>query len=70
MHVKDEIKNADGKYESTLLGKGVMPLKEILKAARKTGGTSQFIIEQEEYQGLDPLDCSKIDLKVMSKWGY
>jgi len=70
MHVKDEIKNADGKYESTLLGKGVMPLKEILKAARKTGGTSQFIIEQEEYQGLDPLDCSKINLKVMSKWGY
>lgn len=70
MHVKDQIKKPDGKFENTLLGKGILPLKDILKAARKIGGTSQFIIEQEEYQGLDPIACSKIDLQVMVKWGF
>jgi sugar phosphate isomerase/epimerase len=71
MHVKDVFKPAGSeKFENTLLGKGVIPLKEILKTARKIGGTSQFIIEQEEYQGMDPLACSKLDLKVMNGWGY
>jgi len=70
MHVKDQIKKPDGKYENTVLGKGILPLKDILKAARKTGGTSQFIIEQEEYQGGDPIACSKLDLQAMNKWGY
>jgi sugar phosphate isomerase/epimerase len=74
MHVKDEIKsdtkgNMDG-YDSTILGQGVMHTKEIVKAARKIGGTSQFIIEQESYQGKDPIDCVKIDLQMMKKWGF
>jgi sugar phosphate isomerase/epimerase len=69
LHVKDQIKNEGGKYENTVLGKGILPLKEILKQARKTG-TSQFVIEQEEYQGVDPLVCAGLDLKVMTKWGY
>jgi sugar phosphate isomerase/epimerase len=74
MHVKDEIKSNSGEgmdgYDSTILGQGIMPVKEILKAARATGGTSQFTIEQESYQGKDPFDCVKIDLQVMKKWGY
>ncbi len=70
MHVKDQVKKPGGKYENTLLGKGILPLKDILKAARKVGGTSQFIIEQEEYQGMDPIACSKLDLQAMNKWGY
>jgi sugar phosphate isomerase/epimerase len=70
MHVKDQLKKPDGKYENTILGKGVLPLREILKAAGKTGGTTQYIIEQEEYQGLDPLICAKADLDQMYKWGY
>jgi sugar phosphate isomerase/epimerase len=70
MHVKDVIKKDDGKYENTLLGKGIIPLKDVLKEARKTGGTTQFIIEQEEYQGMDPIVCSKLDMKVMNKRGY
>jgi sugar phosphate isomerase/epimerase len=69
LHVKDVIKKSDGKYENTLLGKGALPLKEILKTARKTG-TSQFIIEQEDYQGMDPITCTKLDLKTMADWGY
>jgi sugar phosphate isomerase/epimerase len=74
MHVKDEVKSADKSegtgYESTILGRGVLPVKEVLKAAKKTGGTVYLIIEQESYQGLDPLDCVKIDLQTMKKWGY
>ncbi|MBK0380998.1 TIM barrel protein [Mucilaginibacter segetis] len=75
MHVKDEIKSKERGdlgtgYESTILGKGVLPLKEILKASKKKAGTSHLIIEQESYQGLDPADCVKIDLQTMKKWGY
>jgi sugar phosphate isomerase/epimerase len=74
MHVKNEIKAEDGQgmdgYDSTILDKGVMPVHEIVNAARKTGGTSQFIIEQESYQGLTPLACVKIDLQIMKRWGY
>lgn len=69
MHVKDVIKKSDGKFENTLLGKGLLPLKETLKTARKTG-TSQFIIEQEDYQGMEPIASTAIDLKVMQGWGY
>jgi lipoate-protein ligase A len=47
-----------------------MPVKDIVKAGKKIGGTSQFIIEQESYQGMDPLECVKIDLQTMKKWGY
>jgi sugar phosphate isomerase/epimerase len=70
MHVKDQFRKPDGKYENTLLGKGILPLKDILKTARKIGGTSQFIIEQEDYQGIDPIVCSKDDLHTMNHWGY
>ena len=74
MHVKDEIKSTTGGgmdgYDSTILGQGVMPVKEIVKLARKIGGTSQFIIEQESYQGKDPVECVIIDLQTMKKWGY
>jgi len=75
MHVKDEIK-ATGKgemgdnYESTVLGKGIMPVKEIVDVFRKKGGTTEFIIEQESYQGKSPLDCAKEDLAVMKSWGF
>jgi sugar phosphate isomerase/epimerase len=74
MHVKDEIKSDTGQgmdgYDSTILGQGVIPVKEIVNTARKIGNTSQFIIEQESYQGKDPFDCVKIDLQIMKKWGF
>ncbi len=74
MHVKDEIKSTSGEmggdYESTVLGKGVMPVKAILDYGRKAGGTTQFVIEQESYQGKAPVDCIKEDLVVMNQWGY
>lgn len=71
MHVKDEIKRANGNgYESTVLGKGVQNVKEIIDEGLKNGGTIHFIVEQEAYQGMAPLECIKEDLKMMKKWGY
>jgi len=75
MHVKDEIKSTgkgemNDNYESTILGKGILPVKEIIDLARKSGGTTEFIIEQESYQGKTPLQCAEEDLKAMQHWGY
>ncbi|MBS1947725.1 MAG: sugar phosphate isomerase/epimerase [Bacteroidetes bacterium] len=75
MHVKDEIKAAgkgemEGGYESTVLGKGVMDVKKILDAAAAKGGTTHFIIEQESYQAISPIEAAKEDLAAMNKWGY
>jgi sugar phosphate isomerase/epimerase len=72
MHVKDEIMSsgANEKYESTILGKGIVGTKEVVDLGRKTGGTTQFIIEQESYQGKTPIDCAKEDLAIMKQWGY
>ncbi len=74
MHVKDEIlaKKLTGgeKYESTILGQGVVGTQEVCTLGRTTGGTKYFIVEQESYQGLTPLDCSKKDYTIMKAWGY
>ncbi len=75
MHVKDEIESkASGagheKYESTVLGKGIVNVKEVIDLGRKSGGTLHFIIEQESYQGQAPIDAVKEDLEIMGKWGY
>jgi sugar phosphate isomerase/epimerase len=72
-HVKDEIKSerkdSMGGYESTVLGTGVIPVRDVLKEAVKTGDV-HLIIEQESYQGKTPIDCADQDLKIMKKWGY
>ncbi len=75
MHVKDEIKTTekgemeDG-YDSTILGKGLLGIKEIIDTASAKGGTKYFIIEQESYQVITPLESVKQDLEMMKKWGY
>jgi hypothetical protein len=47
MHVKDEIKSAKGdavpalrmdEYESTILGRGILPVKEIIDAGKNPAG--------------------------------
>jgi sugar phosphate isomerase/epimerase len=74
MHVKDEIKSGQGGelggYESTVLGAGIMQVKKVIDAARKSGGTVHFIIEQESYQDKTPLACAKEDYDTMKNWGY
>src|SRR5687768_17095886 len=62
MHVKAEIQSADtshGEYESTVLGKGIVNVKEVIDLGKKSGGTKHFIIEQEAYQGKTPIDSVK-----------
>ncbi|MFC3812378.1 sugar phosphate isomerase/epimerase family protein [Lacihabitans lacunae] len=72
MHVKDEIKSEKehGGWESSILGVGVIGVKEVIDMGKKMGGTTQFIIEQESYQGIDPLESMRQDLVIMKKWGY
>jgi len=71
IHVKDEIASTnEEKFESAILGKGVIPVKEVLDLCRKSGGTKVFIIEQESYQNRSPLESVKEDLAVMKQWGY
>ncbi|RYY37553.1 MAG: sugar phosphate isomerase/epimerase [Sphingobacteriaceae bacterium] len=72
MHVKDMIakEGEQGKFESCVLGKGIVPVKDILKLGVKKGGTTLFVVEQEEYQGLGQSESVGIDLKIMKKWGY
>ena len=75
LHVKDETKAKNGKgemndgYESTTLGDGVVDPKAIALLAKKIGGAHHYIIEQESYQGIAPLDCVKIDLERIKTWG-
>jgi hypothetical protein len=70
--VKDEIPATGGeeKYESTIIGTGIVNAKKVLKLATKIGGTKVYIVEQESYQGKTPMECIKEDLEVMKKWGY
>lgn len=71
IHVKDEVAvNTAEKYESAILGKGIIPVKEVLDICRKTGGTKVYIIEQESYQGKEPVACMKEDFEIMKNWGY
>ena len=72
VHVKDEIKATEGneKYESTILGTGIVNVKEVIDMIRKSSKDVHYIIEQESYQGKDPLQCAKEDLAIMKKWGY
>ncbi len=74
LHVKDEIRVDKGenpeKYESAVLGTGVVGVKEIVDLAKKIGGTTQFIIEQESYQNKTALESVKEDLRIIKNWGY
>ncbi len=72
LHVKDEIVASSGndKYESTIIGQGIVNAREVIDLATKIGGTEVYIIEQESYQGKTPMECIEENLKVMKSWGY
>jgi len=71
IHVKDEIPASDGeaKYESTILGEGIVDVRHVLKLARRNG-TQVYIIEQEAYQNLTPMESVRRDLEIMKQWGF
>jgi sugar phosphate isomerase/epimerase len=72
MHVKDVIPQAGNaeKFESTILGKGLVKPKTVIDWGRKSGGTRHFIIEQEAYQDRTPMDSIRESLAIMKKWGF
>ncbi len=72
LHVKDEIKSEGGRlpFESTILGTGVIGVKEVIDYAKKKGGSKHFIIEVESYQGMAPLESVELCLNQMKEWGY
>lgn len=71
LHVKDVLKekNKNNSHDSTILGKGVLDVKDVVALAVKNGSWL-LIIEQEAYQNESPMDCVKDDLTAMKKWGY
>ena len=73
VHVKDEIKVPIGEmndqHDSTILGNGLVDPKAVSLLAKSIGGTKHFIIEQESYQGIAPLECARINLERIKTWG-
>jgi sugar phosphate isomerase/epimerase len=71
LHVKDVLKekNQLNMHDSTILGKGVLNVKDVLTLAIENGAWL-IIIEQEAYQNESPMDCVKEDLGAMKRWGY
>lgn len=72
LHVKDEILSKGGqeKYESTVLGQGIVDVTANLDLAVKALPTVHLIIEQEAYQGKAPLAAMAENMMIMKKWGY
>lgn len=72
LHVKDEVpaKSGNEKYESAILGAGIVNVKDVIAKVGKKNKNVHYIIEQESYQGKPPLDCAKEDLAIMKSWGY
>ena len=63
LHVKDMKKNAKGEFESTVLGRGLMDYKQILRAAT---GVKHYFIEQEEFE-IPVMEALKLDADYMRK---
>jgi sugar phosphate isomerase/epimerase len=72
IHVKDEILISDNpkKYESTVIGKGIAGIQDILKVLDTMKNKPELIIEQEAYQNVDPMACMKENYDKMKVWGY
>jgi sugar phosphate isomerase/epimerase len=73
IHAKDEIESkiAGGeKYESTILGEGIVNAQKTIELATNLGGTKCYIVEQEACGDKTPMACVKMDLEIMKKWGY
>ena len=71
VHLKDVVRTGEeGRFESTIIGEGVADVREVLTMIEKTGGAQVIIIEQEAYQGKTPLECARLNLEIMKKWGY
>jgi len=63
LHVKDMKKRSDGEFESTVMGRGVIDYRPILRAAT---GMKHYFIEQEEFD-MDVIEALRLDAEYMRK---
>jgi len=63
LHVKDMTKGASGSFHSTVMGRGVVDYRPILRAAT---GLKHYFIEQEEFD-IDPIEAIRLDADYMRK---
>ncbi len=63
LHVKDMAKEANGQFHSTVMGRGVVDYKPILRAAT---GLKHYFIEQEEFD-IDIMEALRLDAEYMRK---
>lgn len=63
LHVKDLVKEPDGKFRNVVMGKGFIDYKPIFRAAT---GLKHYFIEQEEFEG-DPMTELREDAEFMRK---
>jgi sugar phosphate isomerase/epimerase len=63
LHVKDMVRGANGEYHSTVLGRGVIDYRPILRAAT---GLKHYFIEQEEFD-IDTMEALRLDAEYMRK---
>jgi sugar phosphate isomerase/epimerase len=61
LHVKDMVKGANDQFHSTVMGRGVVDYKPILRAAT---GLKRYYIEQEEFD-MDPIEALRLDAEYM-----
>lgn len=64
LHIKDKAKDRD---ESTYLGNGEIDWPPLLAAAKKAG-IKYYVVEQESYDGNQPLDSVEMDYVRMKLW--
>jgi sugar phosphate isomerase/epimerase len=63
LHVKDMVKGANGQFHSTVMGRGVVDYRPILRAAT---GLKHYYIEQEEFD-MDTMEALRLDADYMKK---
>lgn len=64
LHVKDLVKQPDGKWKNVVMGKGTIDYHPIFKAAT---GLKYYFIEQEEFEG-DPMTELREDAEFLQKF--
>lgn len=63
LHVKDMVREPNGNYHSTVLGRGTVDYRPILRAAT---ALKHYFIEQEEFD-IDPIEAIRLDAQYMRK---
>jgi sugar phosphate isomerase/epimerase len=63
LHVKDMVKGSNGQFHSTVMGRGVIDYKPILRAATSL---KHYYIEQEEFD-IDTMEALRLDADYMKK---